>query len=98
MVMEMFHTLFPDIGSREYRVVTVTDPTSGLPFDTYGFLEAYCTEVGCDCRNVLLNVFGEASLCHLATLNYALDPDGFREVGYEGQVMLDILNLQSEFS
>lgn len=98
MAMEMFHRLFPEIGTEEYRSVTVADPRWGLPLGEYGFAEAYCTDTGCDCRNLLLNVVGGTPPRWLATLNYTLDPGGFKEVDEEGQVMLDILNPQSELS
>jgi hypothetical protein len=98
MAMEMFHHLFPEIGTEEYQSVTVADSRWGLPLGEYGFAEAYCIDAGCDCRNLLLNVVGGTPPRWLATLNYALDPGGFKEVEEEGQVMLDILNPQSELS
>ena len=98
MAMELFHRMFPEIGTDEYRSVTVSDPRGGLPVGEYGFAEAYCTDPGCDCRNLLLDVVGGTPPRWLATLNYALDPGGFKEIDEEGQVMLDILNPQSELS
>lgn len=94
--MEMFHNLFPDIGGREYRVVMLLQPGE-VPRGNYGFVEAYCTEPGCDCRNVMLNVMVDDPPRHLATINYSLDPGGFKDLGMP-DAFLDGLNVQSEYS
>ena len=96
MSMEVFHNLFPEIGGREYRVITLFQPDE-VPPGNYGFVEAYCTESGCDCRNVLLNVVTDDPPRHLATINYSLDPGGFKAIGMP-DAFLDSFNVQTEYS
>lgn len=53
--MMPFYAKFRDLAFREMRSVIVPDDRL-LPRGQYGFLEFYCTEVGCDCRRVMLHV------------------------------------------
>jgi hypothetical protein len=55
MPFEPFYELFPDIAARETRTITVLRE-NGLPLGTYGFLELFCNEEGCDCRRVFIYV------------------------------------------
>ncbi len=80
MAMEPFHTLFPEIGGREYRRVIVP-PGRPLPAGEYGFVEAYCTEEGCNCHNVLLNVESHRPPHREATINFGIDPVEFARAG-----------------
>jgi hypothetical protein len=43
-----FHTLFPEIGERETRMVRVL--ASGHEPESVGFLEHFWTRERCDCR------------------------------------------------
>ncbi len=95
-MMESFVNHFRRIAKNETRSVTFFTAQRNLPPDQYVFMELYCTEPGCDCRNVVLNVVGR-SQGHLATINHALDPDGFKDVGMP-QTFLDPLNKQSHYS
>ena len=74
MGMVMFGTLFPQVASKETRTVRVVQRPP-LPQDTYGLVELFCVEEGCDCRRVILNVHSERTMEHLATINFAFDPD-----------------------
>lgn len=48
---------FPEIAETETRTITVHDPEStGLPAASYGLLEMFCDESGCDCRRVFFYV------------------------------------------
>jgi hypothetical protein len=76
MPMDPFHLLVPEIGGSEYRRVIVP-PGKTIPPGEYGFVEAYCTEKGCNCRNVLLNVQSHRPPHHEATINFAIDPKEF---------------------
>ncbi len=54
-----FHSLFPDLAARETRsIVTFNDDE--LPEATYGLVELYCNERGCDCRRVIFQVISDA--------------------------------------
>lgn len=94
-MMEHFMEHFPEIAKKETRSVTVTKHDF-LPPGCYLFIEAYCTEPGCSCRRVILNVVGRV-MGHLATLNHALDPDGNKDIEMP-QTFLDPLNKQSQYS
>ncbi len=53
-----FHEKFPEIAATETRaLISIAD--TELPEGTYGLVEAYCDEVGCDCRRVFFNVYSE---------------------------------------
>ncbi len=97
MLMTAFHALFPDIGGSEYRVVELPRVMRGLPPGAYGFVELYCTDAACGCRNLHLNVEGGDPPAHLATINFSLDPEGFADLGLD-QCFLDPINVQSRFS
>lgn len=58
--MVPFYTRCPDLAWRETRVLMLPAPQNGLPADTYGFIEWYCSEPSCDCRRVLLQVSTES--------------------------------------
>lgn len=92
MGMVMFGTLFPQVASKETRTVRVVQRPP-LPQDTYGLVELFCVEEGCDCRRVILNVHSERTMEHLATINFAFDPDDDMRGPF-----LDTLNRQSELS
>ncbi|MDZ4698844.1 MAG: SEC-C metal-binding domain-containing protein [Rhodothermales bacterium] len=50
-----FYTYFPEIAEKETRNITVfDDPILGS--DSFGLLELYCDEAGCDCRRVMLEI------------------------------------------
>lgn len=84
---------FPEVAARETRRVIVRRHPS-LPPGEYTFEELYCRRVGCDCRNVILSVSDETGRT-LATLNHAIDPDGFKDIG-KPRTYLDPINAQSE--
>jgi len=57
MPFRMFHDYFPEIAERETRSITVPPQSNlGLPSGSYGFLEMFCDEAGCDCRRVFFTV------------------------------------------
>jgi hypothetical protein len=74
MGMVLFGALFPKIASTETRTLTVIDRPK-IPPDTYGLLELFCVDAGCDCRRVMLNVHSQRTMEHLATINYGFDLD-----------------------
>lgn len=91
-----FRALDADLAQREVRVLHV-EAGGGLPAGAYLFEEAYCTEPGCDCRRVLLQVLHAETRTHVATINYAFEPPKPPH-DVEGQVFLDRLNPQSDVS
>ena len=58
------------MAERETRTVTVQEGNPwGVPGDEYALVESYCTDPGCDCRRVMLNV--------LARQEYNIEGDSF---------------------
>src|SRR5690348_5859030 len=94
MPLELFHRYFPKVAEAETRFVNLLEPEPGsrIPAGSYALVEAYCTEKGCDCRRVLLNVL-EQTRGHVATISYGFDRDGPMPGPY-----LDVLNPQSPFA
>ena len=56
MPYTVFHEKFPEIAKEETRsLIAIADPK--LPEGNYALVEAYCDEVGCDCRRVFFNIY-----------------------------------------
>jgi len=49
--MMPFHELFPEIGLSETRSARVLQNDKKLPADSYGFVELFCVDPKCDCRD-----------------------------------------------
>jgi hypothetical protein len=97
MSMMRFGLLFRELAARETRTASVFERsplTGNLPVDEYGFDESYCTEPGCDCRRVIINVLARHAQAHVATINHAFERPAKGAVVDE-QTFLDPLNRQS---
>ena len=71
-----FHEKFPEIAATETRaLIAINDPE--LPAGNYGLVEAYCDEVGCDCRRVFFNVFSEERKEIVAVIAYGWEKRKF---------------------
>jgi len=46
----------PELAKRETWTITQRHDQPNLPADSYGLLELYCDEPGCDCRRVMFHV------------------------------------------
>lgn len=80
MSMVSFHTRFRDVAARETRHATVVEDRYDLPAGTYGFLESYCDEPGCDCRRVVIQVVAlETGPKVWATINFGWESEEFYE-------------------
>jgi SEC-C motif len=90
-----FDVLFPQLAS-EYRMLrTRGDPS--LPDGQFVFRELYCTDRGCDCRRVLLQIMSDERREVVATISYGFEASE-RPFDDEPRVMLDPLNTQSDLS
>ena len=58
MAYTPFYEKFPEIAKKENRSIIAIGDLE-LPAGNYALIEAYCDEVGCDCRRVFFNVFSE---------------------------------------
>ena len=71
-----FHEKFPEIAKEETRaLIAIADPE--LPAGNYGLIEAYCDEVGCDCRRVFFNVYSEERNEVVAVIAYGWEKPKF---------------------
>jgi SEC-C motif len=91
-----FDVLFPLVAQQESRAITVSDRPP-LTQGTFLFRENYCTDRGCDCRRVLVQVYWSERKEQVATISYAFEPPKPPHED-EGQVFLDPINPQSELS
>jgi hypothetical protein len=88
--MMAFDLLFLEVAKRESRAIHTFAASGGQ--QTFLFREFYCTEPGCDCRRVVLQVEWIDGKRVAATINYAFEPSRRRD---EPQLFLDPLNPQS---
>ena len=60
-LIEPFHKLFPDVARRDVRSEHVRNEgePGGIPAGEYFFVESYCTNPGCPCERVLIDVWRE---------------------------------------
>ena len=73
-----FGQFFPDIANKETRVVTILDnKTIGLLPGSYAFIDLYCTDPDCDCRNVYIHVIHKEFPRPLATITYGWESLAF---------------------
>lgn len=88
--MVIFGQLFQEIAEKETRVVTPLGD-SKLGRESYALVDLYCVAPDCDCRRVMINVIRDRDTKHLATVNWAFDPND-----PDRGPFLDPLNVQSE--
>ncbi len=74
-MIEPFHKLFPDVARREVRSEHVRNEgePGGIPAGEYFFVESYCTNPGCACERVAIDV-AERGLGVVASISYDFDP------------------------
>jgi hypothetical protein len=78
MSHQPFGEFFPEIAGKETRVITIADQRiTGLPPGEYGWIELYCTDPDCDCRNVYIQVVQENFPGSLATISYGWESLAF---------------------
>lgn len=76
MPMSDFYQLFPELAETELRTATFGPGSgTGLPGGRYGFVEAYCDGMGCDCRRVMIGVFSEQERRYVAHISLGFDSD-----------------------
>jgi hypothetical protein len=62
MPYAMLYQYLPEIAKSETRTLTILhEGDYDLPAGSYGFLEMFCNEPGCDCRRVFFCVVSEKS-------------------------------------
>jgi hypothetical protein len=76
MPMAPFHWRFGELALREMRLIEVRG-SKDLPDGEYTLVESYCSEPGCDCRRVLLQIFTRDNSQPLAFVSYGWAPREF---------------------
>ena len=106
MAMIPLHTLLPDVAKRETREASLEGNVE-IPDGDYGFVELYCDDVTCDCRRVLIMVFGRTmGTKPLAVINHGWESPAFyeswiriKDFGKDhAGAKLDPLNPQSQYA
>ena len=70
--------LLPEVGYKETRTATVGPGNRyQLPADSYGFVELYCEDKGCDCRRVFFLVVTEKTQKEVATVTFGWESKDF---------------------
>ena len=72
----LFHDYFPDIAERETRSFTMFED-SELPAGSYGLMEMYCNDPGCDCRRVFFSVISSVTKQVEAVIAYGWESPQF---------------------
>ncbi|GAB3349210.1 hypothetical protein GCM10027566_05180 [Arachidicoccus ginsenosidivorans] len=75
MAHAAFHQLLPEIAKTELRSVILAPQNQyGIAPGTYAFIELYCDDLTCDCRNVYIYVTNLQTKATEATITYGWEP------------------------
>lgn len=78
MTFQSFQELLPEIAEDETRSITILQNEPGLPpIGQYMFIELFCTELDCDCRNVMIVVFHVEKERQVAQLRYCWETKSY---------------------
>ncbi len=78
MSYRQFCDWFPEIARQETRAITILHGAEfALPPAQYVLLEMYCTDTGCDCRRVFLQVVSPSFTGVLCVIAYGWESDEF---------------------
>lgn len=80
-----FYTILPEIAEKETRTIVIKEHYNDLPKGEYGFIELYCDDIDCDCRNVYIQVINRDNSEVLATISYGWESIKFYKdwIGFE---------------
>ena len=88
-----FRILFPEIAEKETRVINIiSKKVTGLPLGVYAFMEYYCTDLDCDCRNVFIHVMHLESGNLFAIISYGWESIEFYKDWMYGEDNEFVLN------
>lgn len=93
--MTPYHEIFPH-ARVPVMTLEAARKTGQIPRGNYGFLECYCTEPGCDCRQVAIMVVNEKNR-RKALIHFAFDGEGpiagpyLEPAGYQAPYAPDLL-------
>lgn len=78
MIYTSFFEYFPAKARTETRGMLIPEQNDfGVPMGKYLFIEYYCADLDCDCRNVSISVFNIETSEVQATISYGWEPIEF---------------------
>ena len=88
MPFASFFKRFPDLVSTELRNIDILDDRAypPIPAGKYSFLELFCDELDCDCRNVVIHVISLKPYKTWAILRYGWEKKQFYMDWFYGDV------------
>ena len=79
-----FHHYFPEVAKEETRTLTTFRQDYVVPSGSYGLLEMYCDDPGCDCRRVFLEVYDWEGRKSMAFIAYGWEGKEFYRNWFRG--------------
>lgn len=79
MPHQQLHEVCREIAEKETRFLIFQENYKDLPKGEYGFVELYCNENTCDCRNVYIQVINPKHTEPLTTISYGWESLKFYE-------------------
>lgn len=81
-----FFEEFPELVSSEFRNVFISDNGADYPIPpgNYAFLELFCQDIDCDCRNVMIAVISSDPPKRWAVLRYGWESKRFYKKWFSG--------------
>ncbi|MFZ5909984.1 MAG: hypothetical protein ACOYYU_08215 [Chloroflexota bacterium] len=89
-----FHLHFREIAEKETRMMTIIREDDVIPKGSYGLLEMYCDDPGCDCRRVFFEVYDWERRTSLAYIAYGWESADFYRKWWKGNDSNVIRELQ----
>lgn len=85
------HDICREIAEKETRFLIFQEDYKDLPRGEYGFVELYCNDMKCDCRNVYIQVINRNYPEPLATISYGWESLKFYKDWMGGKDNNDII-------
>lgn len=80
MTFQSFQELLPEIAEDETQSITILQNEPGFPpVGQYMFIELFCNEIDCDCRNVMIVIFHVEKKRQIARLRYCWETKSYYE-------------------
>ncbi len=90
MLFQPFQELLPEIAENETRSITILQNAPGLPpLGQYMFIELFCTELDCDCRNAMILIYHVEKRQTITRLRYCWETKSYYDrinLDFEGDV------------
>lgn len=91
MPHQQLHDVCRKIAENETRFLIIQEEYKDLPKGEYGFVELYCIDSKCDCRNVYIQMINPEHTEPLATISYGWERLKFYE-GWMGSKSEDVIH------